>query len=56
MTVTEMIVGELTCRRDYLNQRLTLHRDAFSSLGIASLEKQISDLDDEIARTIGAQR
>ncbi|WP_395772580.1 hypothetical protein [Arenimonas sp.] len=56
MSAVEMIVAGLATRRDYLADKLAHHRDAFTSIGIASLEQQIADLDDEIALTTGAQR
>jgi hypothetical protein len=56
MSAVEMIVAELTSRRDNLTEALRSNRDAFTSIGIASLEQQITDLDHEIALTTGAQR
>jgi hypothetical protein len=56
MSAAEMIVASLADRRDNLTEALRSNRDAFTPFGIASLEQQITDLDDEIARTIGAQR
>jgi len=55
-TAADIISAGLTSRLDYLNDRLANHRDAFTSIGIASLEQQITDLETEIARTTGAQR
>lgn len=56
MSAVDLIVADLTSRRDYLADKLANHRDAFTSTGIDFLERQITDLETEIALTTGAQR
>lgn len=55
-TATDFIIAGLVSRLDYLNDRLTLHRDAFTPAGVAALEQEIAQLEAQITATIGATR
>lgn len=54
MSAVEMIVADLTARRDYLADKLDHHRDAFTPVGIAYLVEQVAQLETEITLTTGA--
>ena len=54
MSAVDLIVADLTARRDYLADKLANHRDAFTPAGADYLVEQIAQLETDITLTTGA--